>query len=294
MKKILFVNNWLHFKNNISLRSYKNIELTEIEKIDMLDHYDLSKFDCVYSPGQPIDVNKYPNTLFIFGPHFSVFPELSQMNLIRGPNSVYIQPSDWASKTWENSNLCFNIKQRALPFGVDTERFKNIHPLNKRDRVFIYYKYRDPQLLNAIKSILSRNSINYSIFSCNAKYDETTYIEYLKHSKYGIWLGCHESQGFALEEALSCDVPLIVWNVRSMNEEYRSNYQNIPATSIPYWDERCGEVFYNLEEFASKMPIFLSKLSTYKPREFVVQNLSMEVCEQKLINLINESSSPSS
>lgn len=286
MKKILFVNTWLHFKNNISLRSYKNIELTEIEKIDMLDNYDLSKFDCVYSPGQPIDVNKYPNTLFIFGPHFSVFPQLIQMNLIRGPNSVYIQPSGWVSKMWENSNACFNIKQVTLPFGVDTERFKNIYSIDKRDRVFIYYKSRDPKLLNAIESVLQHNNINYHVFSYNTKYDETMYIEYLKNSKYGIWIGSHESQGFALEEALSCDVPLIVWNVKSMNEEHRSNYQNIPATTIPYWDERCGEIFYSMEEFASKMPIFLSKLGTYKPREYILENLSMEICEQKLIDLI--------
>jgi hypothetical protein len=288
MKKILFVNNWIHFKNNISLRKYKNIELTEIEKVDMLNQYDLSKFDCVYSPSQPIDVSKYPGTLFIFGPHFSVFPQLPHMNLIRGPNSVYTQPSEWASKIWENSNICFNIKQRALPFGVDTERFKNIYPLENRDRVFIYFKSRDPQLLFAMESILRRNNINYQIFNYDTKYDETAYIEYLKHSKYGIWIGRHESQGFALEEALSCDVPLIVWNVKSMNEEYRANYENIPGTAIPYWDERCGEVFYNLEEFAIKMPIFLSKLNTYKPREYVVENLSLPVCEQRLIDLINE------
>jgi glycosyltransferase involved in cell wall biosynthesis len=136
---------------------------------------------------------------------------------------------------------------------------------------------------------LHHNTIIYKIFNYDTKYDETAYIEYLKHAKYGIWIGCHESQGFALEEALSCDVPLIVWNVKSMNEEYKSNYENIPATAIPYWDERCGEVFYNLEEFAIKMPIFLSKLNTYKPREYILQNLSMKVCEERLINIITES-----
>jgi hypothetical protein len=38
-------------------------------------------------------------------------------------------------------------------------------------------------------------------------------------------------------------VPLLVWNVSSMNQEQNSSYNNIPATTIPYWNESCGEYF---------------------------------------------------
>ena len=31
---------------------------------------------------------------------------------------------------------------------------------------------------------------------------------------------------------------------------------------------------------------FISKLDTFKPREYVLENLSMEVCEKKMINII--------
>lgn len=72
MKKILFVNNWIHFKNKISLFFYKNIEFTEIENVEMLNNYDLLLFDCVYSPSQPINVKLYPNIKFILV-HILVF-----------------------------------------------------------------------------------------------------------------------------------------------------------------------------------------------------------------------------
>jgi len=110
----------------------------------------------------------------------------------------------------------------------------------------------------------------------------------LQNSKFGIWLGRHESQGFALEEALSCNVPLLVWNVTSMNQEYGLNYPDIKATTIPYWDERCGEYFYDFEELDNTFNLFISKLDTYKPREYVLENLSVEVCQEKFIDLLQK------
>ena len=100
-------------------------------------------------------------------------------------------------------------------------------------------------------------------------------------------MDAHESQGFALEEALSCNVPLLIWNVTSMNQEHGSSYSDIPATTIPYWDERCGEYFYSENELENTFNKFVSNIETYKPREYIVDNLSFDVCEQKLINVIN-------
>ena len=40
---------------------------------------------------------------------------------------------------------------------------------------------------------------------------------------------------------MSMGVPIIAWDIKewlNQGEAYR-----VPATSIPYWDERCGEVF---------------------------------------------------
>ena len=257
----------------------KNIEL--INDID-----DLSQFDCVYSSSQSIDVKKYPNIKFIFGPHFSVSPDPRVMDIIKNDNSVYMILSDWVLNFWKNDPNYNNMKLIPLPFGVDTEKFKNIYPISQRNQVFIYFKKRHPQLLNIIESFLTSKNIYYLIFNYDEGYDENLYIHYLKNSKYGIWIGCSESQGFGLQEALSSDVPLFVWNVKSLNELYNQNCPDIPATSIPYWDERCGEYFYNVDELDEKFNLFLSKIDSYKPREYVLENLSMEVCEQKLINLI--------
>jgi hypothetical protein len=248
---------------------------------------DISSFDVVYSPCDLIDVSLYPNTKFIFGPHFSVFPEENHMNIIKGnTNVIYIQPSEWVRKLWKTNPLCKDINIQSFAFGVDTEKFVPIKPILEREKVFIYFKHRNPLELNLIETFLTIKNYNYRIFSYKNRYSEEEYKEYLQNSKFGIWVGGHESQGFALEEALSCNVPLLVWSVQSMKQEYGSTYDDIPATTIPYWDERCGEYFHNLTEIEDTFNSFISKLETYTPREYIVENVSIETCEQNLIDII--------
>jgi hypothetical protein len=284
--KIIYINSGMHIKNDFALKNYKNINLYIINNVEILNHINLNEFDCVYSPSNPIDVSKYPNTKFLFGPHFSVFPEINHMNIIRSNNVVYIQPSEWAANVWKINPLCHNINIKTLPFGVNTEKFNENKPFQDRTQIFIYFKRRNPNKLTFLLNFLQNKNIEIKIFDYVSRYSEEDYFNYLQNSKYGVWLDAHESQGFALQEALSCNVPLLVWNIKSMNQEEGSRYLDIPATTIPYWDSRCGEYFYDEEELENTFNLFISKLDTYKPREYILENLSMECCEKKFINLI--------
>ena len=163
----------------------------------------------------------------------------------------------------------------------------NTKPRTLREKVMIYFKHRDHIDLNDIEIFFKNKSIDYTIFSYDKQYNENEYIKFLQDTKYCIWIDAHESQGFALQEALACDVPLLVWNISSMNQEYGSHYSDVPATTVPYWDDRCGELFYNINDFETIYNTFIKKIETYKPRNFILENLSIEVCENKLIQQIN-------
>jgi hypothetical protein len=253
-----------------------------------MNNYDLSLFDYVYCPSEPIDISKYPQTTkFLFGPHFSVFPDHKVAN-IQSKNSLYIMPGQWCVDDWKSRPICQNLNMTAIPFGVDTDKFCEIKPIQERTEVFIYYKTRHPNELSYMTQLLNYNNITFKLFNYQERYNEEDYIKCLQSTKYGIWIGRHESQGFALEEALSCNIPLFIWNVRSMNQELGCNYPDIPASVIPYWDERCGEFFYEQIEIGEKITKFMQNLYNYKPREYVVENLSMKVCEQKFINTITK------
>ena len=276
MKKynIVIINTFLHKKNKFALQNYKNMSIQYVKDLDECENLD--SIDCVYNPACPMDVSKYPNIKFVFGPHFSVFPEVPQILLINKPNSVYIQPSQWAVDIWKLFPICNGLNMKSVPFGVDTERFAPNGSFRKD--VFIYFKSRKIEELIYVTSFLSTIGLSFRIFNYSEKYNENEYLQFIQRAKFGIWIGRHESQGFALEEALACNVPLLVWDVTSMNQEEGYHYPDFKATCIPYWDKRCGEYFYNKSEFISTFQIFFDKIDLYAPREYILQNLTMDKC----------------
>jgi len=280
--KILVVGNF-HHKNRESLEKILKYLKFEYKFGDMND---ITNFKVIISPNIPINTSVFPNKFFIFGPHFSVFPNqlLYKINNVH-KNSIYLQPSEWALNVWKKFNVESIIPLKVFYFPVNTKKFKPMENI-KKEKVFIYFKRRKQEELTFLKKFLHNKNIEFKVFDYVKRYKEEDYLKYLQESNYGIILDAHESQGFAIEEALSCDVPLLVWNVTSMNQEEGINYPDIPATSIPYWDNRCGESFYNKEEFEEKYNEFTSKLDTYKPREFVLDKLGIDKCANNFKKLI--------
>ena len=291
MKKILIINDsFLHDKNRQGLINILDYLQDQVEyKFGNIN--EIQEYDIIYSPSSTINVSHYPTKMFIFGPHFSVFPDNNQLQSLQNTKNnknIYIQPSEWATQTWKDMGAEHFITMKKFAFPVDTNKFSP-NNMQKKENVIIYYKRRDPNELNLLKVFLkTKNIANYKIFDYTQRYNEDEYLQYLKHCKYGIILDAHESQGFAIEEALSCDVPLLVWNSKTMNQEYGSRYSTIPCTSIPYWDERCGEYFYTFEELKQTFELFISKLEThqYSPREYILTNLSTEKCAERFLDMI--------
>lgn len=278
--KTLIVGN-IHKKNKegiISILKYLNWEY-KFGDISEIDNYEL-----IYLPDTCVNVEKYPNKKFIFGPHFSVFPD-NKIGLIKKKlkNCVYIQPSEWASNVWINMGVG-NLRIETFPFPVNTVKFNESN--KTRDKVFIYFKNRKYEELEFLEKFLESKNVNYKIFNYGKRYEENDYLNYLQQSKYGIVLDAHESQGFAIEEAMSCNVPLLIWNAKTM-KQCCSNYPDYSCSTIPYWDETCGNYFYKKEEFLETFEKFINNLEKYKPREFILKNLSVDVCSNRFIKLVS-------
>lgn len=273
-----------HHKNEYFLKYFSNKYFNIVDNIN--------KADIIFSANVYINIEKYPNKIFIFGPHFSVFPNniVKKFNNIN-KNAIYIQPSQQSVNTWQNEFNFNNLPMKAIPFGVDTNKFKPNENDIRSDEILFYYKDRNPSEFSYIKNYLDKNKIKYKVFDYKKKYNNEDYCKFLKKCKFGIWLGCHESQGFALNEALSSNVPLLVWNVilRIQQWSQRINYKNVKSqvTTIPYWDNRCGEYFYKKEDFDEKFKKMVLNLNKYKPREYILDNLSYKKCSERFLDLIN-------
>lgn len=278
------------FLNPTSIHHSNRAGLNHMVKylnIDMVNN--IGDADVVYSPSQPLPIHNYPYKKFIFGPHFSVFPNQLALSL-NGVhnNAVYIQPSQPSVDTWVGEFGFKNIPVRAFPFPLNVDGIKVSN--NIKDKVLVYHKYRKPEELKMVLDLLSANNVTYEVITYG-KYNEGDYQRILDSCKYVIWVGCHESQGFALESVLAKNIPILVWSVKLRIQQagWEKEYANVKSevTSVPYWDERCGEKFYTGDELENSFNTFISKLDSYKPREFTKEVLSIETCSNNLLKLID-------
>jgi hypothetical protein len=285
--------NNIHHKNKEGLEmilKYLKMEYKYGKEEDIDD----DKYKIIYSPDRPVNYNKHPNKLYIFGPHFCVLPDKNLYSInIKRDNVVYILPSQWCIDFYKNNyDLVLNLAP--FPFPVNIDKFspdENEDSYNNKNKtqILIYYKARKSEELSFLINKLTQFKFNINdiiIYNYGNKYNENDFIMDIRKSRFGIVLDAHESQGFAIEEMLSSNLPLFVWGVTNLNQEEGIEYPPYPATTIPYWDSRCGEVFHDSRDFDKTFNIFLSKLDSYKPRDYIVENLSVKPCAERLQRLI--------
>jgi len=267
--KILVVLGWIHPKNERGLKDlmrHLEIDCTFGTELDINSNYDL-----VYCPSTFLSV-KYDGVKAFYGPHLFVFPPKD-----RPIPMPYIQPSLWTVESWAGQDHKHE-QIYVLPFPVDTKMFRSAENMD-RNLIFIYYKHRDPRELEHLINYMNSKDVCPILIEYGT-YNETDYLQVLQRARYGIFLDAHESQGFALEEALSCNTPLLVWSVTDMAQEYGQSNPHVPATTVPYWDARCGEVFYDVQDLPESYERFMSRLDSYRPRDYIMENLSVEPCSR--------------
>ncbi len=262
-------------------------------------------YDLVIIPSSYIPCELFPNAkVIMYGPHNFVFANQGwkgpEVNF--PPHCVYNLLSDWIMNIQDEFGG-MSLKSVTLPFPVDVQRFCPLEsPLEPQYDCFIYFKGRNHELLSFAQSVLQSLGLRYTIlvyrnYTEEGSYTEQEYLEILRSSKFGLWIGCHESQGFAVQEALSTNVPLLVWNVKSMFDEYnrenKLSYKEdqkkykLKATTVPYWDKRCGELFYEKDEFTKKVQEMNQSYSNYRPREYILETLSPKACYKRFVDVLS-------
>ena len=293
--KVLFVDTFCHRKNKIGFQLLCNEN--QIDSTVSNNPSDFHKpYDLVIIPSEFIPPNSFPNAKWlIYGPHNFVFAN----HIWKGPHQIFPQHcvynllSEWI-QTVQGEFGGLSLPSITLPFPVEIQKFCP----DSREKIldcFLYFKGRKRELLQFAEARLKALGLRYTLLQYGS-YQEDEYLNVLRSSRFGIWIGSHESQGFALQEALSTNVPLAVWNVKSMFDEYNKKNEisykedqrlyRFKATSVPYWDERCGELFYEQGEFDATLQKVSANAHLYKPRDYILENLSPKACYQRLLTVL--------
>ena len=216
----------------------------------------------------------------IIGPQVWMFDGYGQF-LIENQNyyKKIIAPSEWVKNKFITK---FNLPEDKLavwPVGI--EEFDNIREVNYD--CLIYFKRRDQSELDAVKKFLVNNGLSYRMVEYGT-YGEDGFKQLVNSAKFCFLINGTESQGIAVQEIMSMGVPIIAWDIKEwldQGEAYR-----VPATSIPYWDERCGEVFFNIDDLDVTFSKFYATLDQYDPKAFIKDNLSFECSVKTLLDIL--------
>mgnify|MGYP001162159748 CR=1 FL=1 len=216
----------------------------------------------------------------IIGPQVWLFDGYGQF-LIENQNyyKKIIAPSNWVKNKFISK---FNLpKEKIAVWPVGIEEFNNTREIYYD--CLIYFKRRDETELASVRKFLMNYNLSYRMVEYG-NYDDIEFQNIVNQAKFCFLINGTESQGIAVQEILSMGVPIIAWDLKwwlDQGEEYR-----VPATSIPYWDERCGEVFFKEEEMMKTFNRFYARINDYDPKAFIKDNLSFERSVKILLEIL--------
>lgn len=182
---------------------------------------------------------------------------------------IFIQLS---KKKLNDNNFCI------MPSPIYTNVKAKERTLNNQ-KALIYFKKRKNDELIKVQKYLDKKNIQYKTFTYG-DYKNQELLKEALDSSFGIILDKSESQGIAIQELMSTNLPLFV--IDYQKNEY-IDLDNFIFTSVPYWSDKCGVRIYNINDFDEKIDLFIKNIKSYSPREFIEENLSSEIIRKKFI-----------
>jgi glycosyltransferase involved in cell wall biosynthesis len=211
----------------------------------------------------------------------------------RYPNvKRFLVPGEWMRKMFEPY---YGDNVLVWPVGIDTSYWKPQAGEKKidfliYDKIRWQHKEQEAELTAPITGILIQQNISFHFI----KYGDYTHaglMDKLKVSKAVIFLCEHETQGSAYQQILATNTPILAWDRGGYWQDpyyYPDKAKYQPVSSVPYWDERCGVKFADAGEFEEKLRLFLSKLNEFKPRDYIMENLTLEICAEKYLQIYRQ------
>ena len=209
------------------------------------------------------------------------------------PVQVYLQHSDWALEIYKK---VYHESCEIWPVGIDSNKWKPISSFKTKD-IIIYDKIRFNRkrqlenILMPIEKFLIHNNISYEIIQYGF-YKQSQYFRLLDQAKAMLFLCEHESQGMAYQQALSMNVPILAWDQGKWLDPNRFKWGdvNTNATSVPYFDDRCGLRFKSIDEFDIVFTRFwkLVNINYFLPREYITEYLTLEKSAERMLEIIKK------
>ena len=194
----------------INEEKYKNNFLVQYDYNAHLKHSKLTLENCVIGP-----------QIWMFDSHVAELKE----------NPHYyksiITPSQWVKDLYVNKFGYPEDKISIWPVGITLPEYER----KKEYGCLVYYKRRDEASLSKVRELLADRHITYNVMEYG-QYSQNALEILAPESDFCFVLNGTESQGIAIQEIMSYNTPMLVWDIESWEDQ--GPEWSVPATSIPY------------------------------------------------------------
>jgi glycosyltransferase involved in cell wall biosynthesis len=222
----------------------------------------------------------------VAGPVNALFPDESDGVLLLPEIDRLIVACDWARDFYRDAPQLF-AKSVSCPCGVDPEHWKPTGRPRTNIAV-VYWKSGDETFCEQVEQIVRACGLEpRRVRSGHGEHGLFTpgdFRDLLDEAVVGVFLSTFETQGLALAEAWSMDVPTAVWDPRGTAEWRGRSFQ--AGSSAPYLTPATGRLWQTLDELEPLLRGMLAERSSFRPREWVLAHMTDAIQSAALYDII--------
>jgi hypothetical protein len=224
----------------------------------------------------------------VAGPVNALFADECDSILQTPEIDLVIVPSEW-TRDFYRDVPSLSAKSRVCTCGVDV-RYWQATDRPREHAAVVYWKSGDERLCEEVETIVRQSGLQARrVRSGHGQHQIFTPAEYrdlLDRSAVAVFLSTFETQGIALAEAWSMNVPTVVWDPRG-DAEWRGR-RFTSGSSAPYLTSATGVAFREIGDLKPALDRVFQSLGCFHPREWVLANMTDALCSRRLYELIKE------
>lgn len=220
----------------------------------------------------------------IYGPNIHV-EDMENKPYLDHKEVTFLVPCDWVVKATEKYLPQANIV--VFPYGIEIPKSDL---LGKAEEIVVYIKNEKNRTklekeVQIVRDFARSNGLIIKFFEYG-QYKKSHFLDSLKKAKFAVWFGQTESQGIALMEAWSYDVPTLV---RRKDSWLDPDDEVFRAEAAPYLNSRRGKYTMSESLTLSDLENFVADLDEFDPRQSLIGYLDLATTAQRFRSIFKES-----